>query len=78
MLDAIFLEKRGIPAANVGEEYLMKSVGAAMMKLHGMPNLPIATIPHARALETILKDEDDLRVIVEIAAPQVEAILLGK
>ena len=77
MLDAITLEKRGIPAASIGVDILVNSVGLAMRKLHGMPDYPVATYPEARTLEQ-LQNEDELSRIVKITAPQVEAILIKK
>ncbi|HKW92502.1 MAG TPA: hypothetical protein VJX92_11420 [Methylomirabilota bacterium] len=45
MLDAIFFEKRGIPAAVIiTEPFVPTAVGIA--QLAGMPGYPHATIPH--------------------------------
>ena len=45
MLDAIFFEKRGIPAAVIiTEPFVPTAVGIA--ELAGMPGYPHATIPH--------------------------------
>ena len=45
MLDAIFFEKRGIPAAVViTEPFVPTAMGIA--KLAGMPGYPYAVIPH--------------------------------
>lgn len=73
----MLLEKRGIPATSIGEEALVKSVGLAIMKAHGMPDFPVALIPETRFLEQ-LRNEEELRLLVKTAAVQVEAILIEK
>ncbi len=77
MLDAILMEKRGIPAAAIGEEHLVKNTGRAMAKLHGLPDYPIATFHETRMLD-VLENEDELRLIAKTVSPQVEAILVRK
>lgn len=76
MLDAITLERRGIPAAMVGAEKLVNMTGRGMAKLQGLPDFPLAIIPGEGLLEGIRTDEDRRRVAVDIAA-QVENILLN-
>ncbi len=76
MLDAVILEKRGIPAVCIGADHL-KLVAVAMSKAQGMPDHPIAVFPGERKLES-LKTEDELRQIAKITAPQVEVILVKR
>ena len=45
MLDAIYFEKRGIPAAVVITEPFVPTA-EAMARLAGMPGYPVAVIPH--------------------------------
>jgi hypothetical protein len=72
VLDAIFFEKRGIPAAVViTEPFVPTAVGIA--KLAGMPTYPHAVIPHpVGSLSTA-----EVRQRAEDVAAAVEAMLLG-
>ena len=68
------LEKRGIPTAAIGVERLVKTVGQAMAKRHGFPGYRFVEIP------SILHDdlsEAALDKKMEVAAPEVERVLLG-
>lgn len=76
MLDAITVERRGLPAAMVGAEKLVRTTGRGMAKLQGLPDFPLAIIHGVGLLEGIRTDEDRRRVAVEIAT-QVENILLS-
>ena len=71
MLDAIFFEKRGIPAAVViTEPFVPTAVGIA--KLAGMPGYPHAVIPHpVGSLSTA-----EVRQRADAVAAAVEAMLL--
>jgi hypothetical protein len=78
VLDAIALEKRGIPAVPIGVQQLVMTTGRGMARIQGVPDFPIAVLTHAMgALESI----DDPKVIEGLAnqaMPQVETILLGR
>ena len=78
MLDAITLERRGIPAVPIGVQQLVVTTGRGMARIQGVPDFPIAVLKHPMgALESI----DDPKVIEELAnqaIPQVENILLGR
>jgi len=71
VLDAIFFEKRGIPAAVViTEPFVPTAVGIA--KLAGMPGYPHAVIPHpVGSLSTA-----EVRQRADAVAVAVEAMLL--
>ncbi|MCH8893606.1 MAG: hypothetical protein J4N75_08000 [Chloroflexi bacterium] len=78
MLDALLMEKAGIPAVSIGVEKLVKTTGRGMARAQGIPDYPIAVISHSMGPLADLKDEDDVRVLALAAAPQVEAILTGE
>jgi hypothetical protein len=44
VIDAISLERRGVPAAMVGSEILVDTVGRGMATAHGYEDFPMATI----------------------------------
>ena len=71
MLDAIFFEKRGIPAAVViTEPFVPTAVGIA--KLAGMPGYPHAVIPHPVGSLSAA----EVRQRADAVAAAVEAMLL--
>jgi hypothetical protein len=78
VLDAITLERRGVPAVPIGVKQLVMTTGKGMARIQGVPDFPIAVLIHAiGALESI----DDPQVIEGLAnqaIPQVENILLGR
>lgn len=45
MLDALTMERRGIPAAVIAAEKLAMTTGQAMARMQGFPDYPIVTIP---------------------------------
>jgi hypothetical protein len=71
VLDAIFFEKRGIPASVIiTEPFVPTAVGIA--ELAGMPGYPHAVIPHpVGSLNTA-----EVRQRADAAAAAVEALLL--
>ena len=75
MLDAITIEKRGIPAVVIGTDKLVNTTGRGMARAHGAPDFPFAVIEHP--IENT-REMDELQRKAEIAATQVQAILLGK
>lgn len=77
MLDAIVIERRGIPAVPVGTDKLVETTGRAMAQMHGVPKFPIATIPWARGNMDNISSADDVRVLAKLALRQVEEILLS-
>ena len=71
MLDAIFFEKRGIPAAVIiTEPFVPTAVGIA--ELAGMPGYPHATIPHP--VGSLSASEVHQRA--DAVAARIEALLL--
>ena len=75
MLDAITIEKRGLPAVVIGTDRLVNTTGRGMARAHGAPDFPFAVIEHP--LENC-KELSELVEKARVAATQVEAILLGK
>jgi hypothetical protein len=76
VLDAITVERRGVPAAMVGTEKLVRTTGRGMAKLQGLPDYPLAVIRGHGLLEGIREDSERDKVAAEIAT-QVENILLS-
>jgi hypothetical protein len=71
VLDAIFFEKRGIPASVViTEPFVPTAVGIA--RLAGMPGYPHAVIPHPVGSLSAL----EVRERADVVAAAVEALLL--
>jgi len=75
LLDAITIEKRGLPAVVIGTDRLVNTTGRGMARAHGAPDFPFAVIEHP--LENC-KELSELVEKARVAATQVEAILLGK
>ncbi len=75
MLDAITLERRGIPAAAVGVQKLAETTGRGMCRAQGLPDYPIATIAHSTGSLASVKDAGTLSRYAARIAEQVEAIL---
>ncbi|MFQ5814567.1 MAG: hypothetical protein ACE5I2_15415 [Anaerolineae bacterium] len=76
MLDAITLERRGIPSAVVATEKLAKTTGRAMARAQGAPDFPIAMIDFHTGLMTNLDSMDEACRLAKEAFPQVEKILV--
>ncbi len=76
MLDAITLERRGIPSAVVATEKLARTTGRAMARAQKAPDFPIATIDFHTGLMTNLDSRDDARRMAKEAFSQVEKILV--
>jgi hypothetical protein len=70
-VDALTLERMGIPVAAIGSDALVRSTGIAMARAHGYPNYPFVMVPHF--LEPTF---EVVQQTVEIAVPQAERILL--
>ena len=78
MLDALLMEKAGIPAACIGIEKLVKTTGRGMARAQGIPDYPIAVITHPMGSLADLRSDEEARELAVAAAPQVEAILIGE
>ncbi len=73
MLDAINLEKQGIPAVAVVTEPFIPTA-KAMAELNGMPGYPFVVVPHPIGS----LDEAALRERAELVLERIEALLLGR
>ena len=78
MLDALTMEKAGIPAAAIGVEKLVMTTGRGMARAQGIPDYPIAVVSHDMGAMADMHGDDEVQTMAAAAAPQVEAILLGK
>ena len=76
MLDAITLERRGIPSAVVATEKLARTTGRAMARAQRAPDFPIATVEFHTGLMTNLDSMDDAIRMAKEAFPQGEKILV--
>ena len=72
MLDAINLEKRGIPAVAVVTEPFAPTA-AALAELHGMPCYPVIVVPHPFGS----LDEAAVRSRADAALVRIERLLLS-
>ncbi len=77
MLDALVMEKAGIPAAAIGVDKLVQTTGRGMARAQGIPDYPIAVISHPMGTLADLKDIQQANELAAAAASQVEAILIG-
>jgi hypothetical protein len=75
VLDAITLERRGIPAAAIGVKKLVDTTGRGMCRAQGMPDYPIAVIDHPTGSLASLKDRATVSKYAAEVADQVERIL---
>ena len=78
MLDTINLERKGIPAAVVGLDNLLNTVGKGMARAHGYGSLQFAVFPYGHSEWGGAATEEGLRAKLTVAAPQVERILTGE
>jgi hypothetical protein len=78
VLDALTMERAGIPAVAIGVEKLVMTTGRGMARAQGIPDYPIAVVSHDMGAMADMKGDDDVQNMAATAAPQVEAILLGK
>jgi hypothetical protein len=76
VLDAITLERKGIPSAVVATAKLANTTGRAMARAQQAPEFPIATIEFHTGLMTNLASLEEARRLAHAALPQVERILL--
>jgi len=78
VVDAITLERRGMPAAVIGIEKLVKTTGRGMARAQNVPDYPIAVVSHELGIIEDLKGDQEVNAIAQSLVAQVEAILLGK
>ena len=78
MLDAIALERRGIPAVPIGVQQLVFTTGKGMARIQGAPDFPIAVVTHLMGALESIEDPKVIEEMADQAIPQVENILLGK
>jgi hypothetical protein len=72
VLDAINLEKRGVPAVVVVTEPFV-STARAVATLNGMPEYPFAVVPHPfGSLEVV-----EVQARADLALARIEQLLLG-
>ena len=76
MLDAITLERRGIPSAAVGVKKLVETTGRGMCRAQGIPDYPIAVVDHPTGSLASINDAETLSRFAGLVADQVERILL--
>ena len=75
MLDAITLERRGVPAAAIGVKKLVETTGRGMCRAQGMPDYPIAVIDHPTGSLASLKDREAISRYAAQVADQIARIL---
>jgi hypothetical protein len=75
VLDAITLERRGIPAAAIGVKKLVETTGRGMCRAQGMPDYPIAVIDHPTGSLASLKDRETISRYAAQVADEVARIL---
>ena len=75
MLDAITLERRGIPSAAVGVRKLVETTGRGMCRAQGVPDYPIAIVDHPTGSLASVSDAQTLSRFATLVADQVEQIL---
>ena len=75
MLDAITLERRGVPSAAVGVRKLVETTGRGMCRAQGIPDYPIATIDNATGSLASLNDAATASRFAAEVADQVGQIL---
>ncbi len=77
MLDTINLERKGIPAAMVGQDKLVNTTGKAMARAQGYPSLDFAVIPYLHSEWGGAANEAEVEARVAEIVPQIERILLA-
>ena len=73
MFDSILFDGHGVPAVPIITEPFVPSARAIAAR-HGRPDFPFVAVPHP----ITSLDEAGLRHRARLAAPRVEAILLGQ
>lgn len=62
----------------IGIESLVNTTGRGMARAQGIPDYPIAVVPHSLGILEDLRNEEDVDIIARSAVDQVDAILAGK
>ena len=75
MLDAITLERRGVPAAAIGVKKLVETTGRGMCRAQGMPEYPVAVIDHPTGSLASLQDSATISRYAAEVADEVARIL---
>lgn len=75
MLDAITMERRGVPAAAVGVKKLVETTGRGMCRAQGMPDYPIAVVDHPTGSLASVNDAGTISRYAALVADQIERIL---
>lgn len=73
MFDSILFEKAGVPSVPIITKPFSPTA-RALAKLQGMPGFPMVAVDHP----ITSLDDNELRERARLAAPQVEAALLGQ
>lgn len=73
MFDAILFEKAGVPAVPIITTPF-ESTAQYLSEMQGLPKFPYVAVPHPITSLRI----DEVRERARLAAPQIEAILLGR
>ena len=77
-VDAISLEKMGVPVAAIGSEAFVRTTGRGMCRAHGYPDYPLVTVHCAIGdsnVEGQIQTADQVRQAIDEALPQVEKLL---
>ena len=77
MLDTINLERKGIPAAVVGQDKLLNTTGKGMASAQGYRSMNFAMYPYSPNEWSGAATEEELKARAAAVAPQVERILTG-
>jgi len=80
VVDAITLERRGIPAAVIGVDKLVNTTGQAMATVQGAKDYPFAVISSELSSSGLsssdsVSSDEEIEVMAKSIIPQVESIL---
>jgi hypothetical protein len=75
VLDAITMERRGVPAAAVGVKKLVETTGRGMCRAQGLPQYPIAVVDHPTGSLASVSDAGTLSRYAALVADHLERIL---
>ncbi|MBW2146078.1 MAG: hypothetical protein JRG73_08135 [Deltaproteobacteria bacterium] len=78
VVDAVTIERRGMPAVAIGIEKLVNTTGRGMARAQGVPDYPIAIVGHDLGIIEDLKNDEEVEAIAKSLVDQVETMLLGK
>jgi hypothetical protein len=76
VLDAIVMERHGVPSVALGTERLASTTGKGMARFHGLPDFPIVMIRDRVRLEGV-RDADERKAIVKEILPRIVAGLIN-